>query len=209
MIDLSNRQVWMFREPRSGSTGLTQALADKLNKIFLFVSKKDQIVYDSSVLLNTHDFKLLHQIKEEYDPIILRCTRKNKFEQFLSLKMLSLSRFTNIEPHRIPEQDEKINKFNKFVKENNQNVSKTEVLKFLSYKKNENLLWNQIASKFENHVFYYEDLSSPIDIPVLGIYNINIEMEKYTKKIPEYKKDFYTNYDMVKQWMNTYSHDNS
>ena len=208
MINLANRQVWMFREPRSGSTGLTQALADKLNKTFLFIENKNQIVYDSSVLLNTHNFNLLDQIKEEHNPILLRCTRKDKFEQFLSLNMLHLTRFTNIYTHQDGET-ERINKFNKFVKENNKEITKTEMLKFLVLKKNENLLWNQIASKFENHVFYYEDSAFPVDIPVLGMYNINIELEKYTEKIPEYKKDFYTNYDMVKQWMNIYSNDNS
>ena len=206
MIDLTNRQVWMFREPRSGSTGLTQALAAKLNKTFLFIEHKSQIVDDSSVLLNTHNFKLLHELKKENNPILLRCTRKNKFEQFLSLKMLWLTNFTNIYQNG---ETEKINKFNKFIKENNKEITKGEVLKFLVSKKNENLLWNQLACNFETHVFYYEDLANVIDIPVLGMYNIDMDLEKYTKKIPEYKKDFYTNYDMVKQWIAIYSNDNS
>jgi len=202
MIDLANRQIWMFREPRSGSTGLTTALSTLLNKRFLFVENKKDIIYDSSVLINTHHFMFLHAVKEEHNPILLRCTRRNRTEQMLSSKTLALTRkdikLYNIEDHTTPEQ---LEEFNTYLKKNNKSISKLDVFKFAMEKKTENFLWDKLASKFDNHVFYYEDLTNNIDIPILGMYNINLEIDKYTKKIPEYKKEFYTNYDSVKEWI--------
>lgn len=205
MIDVVDRQIWIFREPRSGSTGLTKALAQLLSKKFLFVTSKEQIMYDPKILNNTHVFNLLHHVKTEHNPILLRCVRKNRTEQFLSAKTLSLTRthikMWNIENHT---KQEDLDKFNKFIKENTETITEMEVFKFAESKKNESLLWDQVSSKFDNHTFYYEDLTNPIDIPILGLYNIDINLNNHTRKLPDYKKDFYTNYDDVSRWMDRY-----
>jgi hypothetical protein len=201
MNHLADRQIWMFREKRSGSTGLTQALCAKLEKTLLYINEKDLVVYDSSVLVNTHTFDLLLEIREEHNPILLRCTRKNKFEQFLSLKMTNLTGFTNINTFDTLEQDADRIIYNKYIKDNRVEITKLEVFNYLRDINRDERLWNQTAFKFPNHIFYYEDLFAPISIPVLGIYDVNIGISGYTKQIPEYKKEFFTNYDMVKEWM--------
>ena len=201
MNNLATRQIWMFREKRSGSTGLTQALGARLDKTLLFINEKNLVVYDSSVLLNTHNFSLLLEVKEEHNPILLRCTRKNKFEQFLSLKIANLTGFTNIQTFDTTEQDAQRIIVNKYMKDNHIEITKSEVFNYLREINRDEKLWNQTASKFSNHIFYYEDLFAPITVPVLGIYNVNIGIDGYTKQIPEYKKEFFTNYDLVKEWM--------
>ena len=205
MIDVVDRQIWIFREPRSGSTGLTKSLARLLSKEFLFVESKEELVYDTIVMNNTHNFDLLYQVKAEHNPILLRCTRKNRLEQFLSARTLALTR-THMDLFNIQDDTkaEDLDKFNKFIKENTETVSEIDVFKFAERKKNEGLVWKQVSSKFDNHTFYYEDLTDPIDIPILGLYNIDINLNNHTRKLPDYKKDFYTNYDEVKRWMDRY-----
>lgn len=200
-----NRDIWMFREPRSGSTGLTQFLSRKLNRIFCFVEfatptiVNDKIYWNNQpsteCLLNTHEFSYLNDLSKYSDPVILRCTRKNRFEQFLSevaiFKMNSS--FRNIEKDGSTD----IEPFLQFTK-TKITISPNQVNNFIVKKQKENLLWEKTASLYESHTLYYEDLTGIVDIPPLNLYNIKIESQ--TERLPDYKKNVFTNYEQVKHW---------
>ena len=205
MIDLANRQVWIFREPRTGSSAFTESIRKLLGRGSIFVESPDQIIYDSSVVVSMHIFDFLKFLKREDKPIVLRCSRKNRLQQFLSLRAMLATNFSNIRINN-PESglcyntDEVLN-FESFIKKNKITISYEDFSKFRSDSIRTNLSWNYIASNFDHQVFYYENLNKIIDIPILNMYNINIEAEKYTKKLPDYKEELFTNISEVKKWM--------
>jgi hypothetical protein len=47
-------------------------------------------------------------------------------------------------------------------------------------------------------------VTDPIDIPELNLYNLKIE--DYTEKLPDYKKQVFTNYDEVESWVSSLSY---
>jgi hypothetical protein len=202
---IENRDIWIFREPRSGSTGVAQFLSKKLNRAFCFVdfmqsSTVDDKIYwnnqpSTECLLNTHEFSYLNDLTKYSDPVILRCTRKNRFEQFLSevaiFKMNSS--FRNIEKDGSTD----IEPFLQFTK-TKITISPNQVNNFIIKKQKENLLWGKTASLYESHTLYYEDLTGIVDIPPLNLYNIKIESQ--TERLPDYKKNVFTNYEQVKHW---------
>jgi hypothetical protein len=99
--------------------------------------------------------------------------------------------------------EEELTNFIKFT-HNKIRIGEQSVRNFAERKKRLDQLWDSVSSKFENHTFYYEDVSDTIDIPILNLYNVEINRDKFTKKLPNYKRKVYTNYDQVEQWMNNY-----
>ena len=82
--------VWIFREHRSGSTAFAESVAKHLNRTHLFVSlhQRDEVLAISNpqdYVFSTHVFNFLEIMKSYSDEIVLiRCTRKNKVEQWIS-----------------------------------------------------------------------------------------------------------------------------
>ena len=207
MIDVSNRNIWFFRERRSGGTPLTFILPGLLNRQPLFIDDNSDFepYHDPSIFYNTHDFELLHKV-QHLNPILFRCTRKNKTEQMLSERAAfrmdvdsNDEQFFNFS-HNV---EEELTNFIKFT-HNKIRIGEQSVRNFAERKKRLDQLWDSVSSKFENHTFYYEDVSDTIDIPILNLYNVEINRDKFTKKLPNYKRKVYTNYDQVEQWMNNY-----
>jgi len=197
MSNSVDRPIWIFREERTGSTSFTNALHRLLKKPTKFVEYIEQIEYDSSVIMNMHHFDFLPLVKKEDNPIIFRCTRKNRFDQFLSFHTKELTNFCNIHDTNT----EEVVKFESFVSNNKITLDYLSLFRFAVAKRKENLLWDAAASIFDNQVFYYEDFDNPVDIPLLNLYNVNIYEGQHTKKIPDYKETLYTNLDEVKKWM--------
>jgi len=204
------RDIWMFREPRSGSTSVTKYLANILNRDFCFV---DNLVAETvngepvwnelpnhKLLLNTHLFEKLEELDRYNNPFVFRCTRKNKCEQFLSEVAVHHigNNFRNVEKDG-PTQD--IESFYNFTKQRIK-IDLKNVIKFMRRKENEDYLWNEYASLYENYTLYYEDMSVPFDVPALNLYNVTIEHR--TEKLPDYKREVFTNYDQVVEWFSKF-----
>ena len=86
-----NNIIWVFREHRSGSTWFIKKIAYLLKRPDnflempekLFLARK-QTNQDSKEILNTHNFVALKSLKNYTNPIVIRVSRKNKTEQFIS-----------------------------------------------------------------------------------------------------------------------------
>ena len=197
----------MFREPRSGSTNVTKFLADVLAREFFFVDGKtiEEVesrrsgLLSSKLLYNTHEFERLSELSNYNNPFIFRCVRKNWVEQFLSAYAVSQigTNFRNIERYSLTD----IDSFHAFTKRQIE-VPKRSVLNFINIKRHQEELWTTYSTSYDKHTLYYEDMSVPIDVPILNLYNITIE--NYTEKLPDYKRDVFTNYDQVADWFSQY-----
>ena len=203
----------MFREPRSGSTGITKYLAKILNRDFCFV---DNLVSETingeitwkglpshKLLLNTHLIEKLEELDRYNNPFIFRCTRKNKCEQFLSEMAIFYigNDFRNIEKNN---PDQNIESFYDFTKQRIE-LNYKNAVQFIRRKQNEDYMWNKLSGMYDNYTLYYEDMSVPFDIPQLNLYDITIET--HTEKLPDYKKDVFTNYDQVVEWFSNFKND--
>jgi hypothetical protein len=217
MKNISNRIVWIFREPRSGSTTAASIIAKSLKREWYFIDqefKEPEIFHlteipkfyqkegDTNKLFHTHYFPALHSMKNYDDPILIRLSRKDVFQQCLSRIACDLMnwKFTNIRPdsYQLPDNKDIFEEFCKSKIE----VRREHVDFFIRRRIQQNTLWQSIASRYENQTIYYEDLTKNVDIPVLGLYDICLNGE--TVKLPDYKKEVFTNYDTVNEWVSEY-----
>lgn len=194
--------IFIFREPRTGSTAFTQFLIKKLNKKDIFFDREKHnisILNDvSNSIIHTHDFNLLNNLNFFPNPILIRTTRKNKVDQFISYYIFSRM-ISATPPHlrSVISKNDALQKiqpiiiYEKQIKTWADNVIKDE------------LSWCNIAKNYSNTIIYYEDwVDSTIDIPILNLTNCNVSNEADEKKLPEYKKELIINYDMVCKWVN-------
>jgi hypothetical protein len=212
-----NRIIWLFRETRSGSTWLVDYMCLKLNKKSVFLEKdlpenlqlsdkvkklndRVQLETDYNSILHTHVYELSTILGKYDNPIVIRCSRKNKFEQFLSWCSIKYSnyQFYNLQKNQNI-FDKKL--YNKFISKKIL-VTKHDYSEWLSYEIDRiNKFWD-LSKPFENHVVYYEDmLDGTASIPQLNLYNIKMDDNLSIIRLPEtYKKDMIINYNEVKEW---------
>ena len=212
-----NRIIWLFRETRSGSTWLAGYLCSKLNRTSIFLeedlpksmtlddkikrlSGRKQLESDRNVIIHTHIYELTKILHEYDNPIVLRCSRKNKFEQFLSwcgikysnYKFYNLQKQQNIFDTRL---------YEKFISKKIQ-ITKQDYLEWCDYELDRiDKSW-AFVKPFENHTVYYEDmLDGTANIPNLDLYNIKMNNDGSILKLPEnYKKNMIINYNEIKEW---------
>lgn len=213
-----NRIIWLFRETRSGSSWLTSYLCTVLNKQSIFLEENysnkklfekikileniEQTISDYQSIIHTHVYEMTKMLHKYDNPIVLRCSRKNKFEQFLSWCGIKYSNynFYNLQNNLTTEQ---MNEYKKFISKRIA-VKKQDYTNWCRYEIDRiNKFW-PIAEKFENYTIYYEDmLEGSANIPILNLYNIKSTNEGFIIRLPEsYKKDMFINYDEVKEWFN-------
>ena len=216
--------IWIFREPRSGSTWFSNHVTTSLRRTHCFLDRNrlgfsmehelsfsqenfrntiNQHDIDNTVF-TTHFFSALTLMNEFDNPILIRCARKDKAEQFMSHMLVKYSptHFTNIT------NDENLNK----TKESFQELSKIETVvpkkevdDYMRMVSSWNTLWDQYASTHQNYTIYYEDLCNfGIDIPEIGLYNCKIDSSGLTSQLPDYKTKVFLNYDMIQKWINEY-----
>lgn len=206
-----NRHVWVFREMRSGGTGFSSSLAGFLAKTFNFVEETlDDAIFSPTVLNNTHNFSLIPNVIEKVNPLLIRCTRRNKVDQFLSKEAILLSvelmpekALINIQPHTTKEQ---LDGFSQLVEKHQKVIPEAQVIGFANKCLNRDKLWREHASVVENETVFYEDLLNPIDIPIVDLYNVSLLNGPIasTEKMPDYKHKLFPNYDQVTEWMKKY-----
>jgi LPS sulfotransferase NodH len=200
------RIVWLFREPRSGSTWLSNYLAEKLNRQFRLVDNmsvynRDDIVFfqksnDENMLLNTHCFRLIHSMKNYTNPVLIRCYRKNTFEQILSLAVTQRTHFYNIHDDigRVTFENDIQRLENIGIR-----LEKKQVENYINLRNKMTDYWNQYAKQYENYEFCYEELVQGCEIFNFG----KVSMQGYTEVLPDnYKSRVFVNYDEIKEWCN-------
>lgn len=214
--------IWLIRETRSGSTWFTHHVMKTLGYQHCFVDRQfagpspdnSILEFDESAVLSkltkfdpintvysTHFFTMLRVMDKFEDPILIRCSRRNKAEQFLSHCLASSTNygFTNI----VTEQD--YLRFDELT-ETEMLIPKKDVREYMRISQRNENIWNECAARYKNFTVYYEDLcENGVDIPLLNLYNCRAEGENgFTQKLPEYKTKVFFNYDMILKWISEY-----
>ncbi len=193
--------LWLFREPRTGSSWLNIKLSKLLNRernflddqaigdLTNFFLKRIQHEDDINHILSTHHFQALESLQNYKDPIIIRTLRKNKVEQFFSQYIGLHSELKYIRYY-----EEKINLQPMM-------VPKKKAILFMEKSLENQVFWDKYSNQYRNETVYYEDLVNGhnfkyLPIPKLGM---NIDDDNILKKIPYDKREIVLNYDQIEK----------
>jgi hypothetical protein len=224
-MDIKNRTIWLVREPRSGSSQLASFLTIHVNRKYYFLeydsenrfllqsylgnnknNNKDipqfnlelfhPKIDDNEYLYNTHCFNILQIIHRYKNPIVIRCIRENRVEQFLSVSALKTP-FRNLTFNEDPNKNIL---FQEFIKQKI-TLNKNSYINFLKIKKENEYLWRTyIESKnYEHYTISYEQMMKEnINIPSM---QLNKKILGYTDQLPiNYKKAMFNNIEDVYKW---------
>jgi hypothetical protein len=213
---MNKRQLWIFKEGRSGSTWFCNALAQKINrKAFHFehyygleysddgvetFKSKVSDMKDPSLMYATHYLHLL-EYSDLLDPdsIFIRTTRRNKADHCMS--KLAWRMFPSMPKHRYVNETNADTE----VKHKPVVILKQDVKKVMEFLKKHDDYWTTYSKKFDNFVVAYEDLNEGVTIPQL---DINIKFSDNTislKKLPYEKSEVFANYDQIVDWCEQYT----
>jgi hypothetical protein len=205
---MNDKLIWIMREPRTGSTWITDALAKKLNKtICHYEMQFDKNLelditaidfQDHSKLYSTHLFNLIPKVKE-IDPYIIRTARRNKTEQCLS--MLYWNHFPKSIKHYFVDESRNAN-MDYFTRslDNPVTVNKESVFDILVKIKKRDRVWEDNFQHFTNDVIVYEDLFDEVYLSNLDIKLSFSEETNFSYRMPEYKTKAFANYDQIIEW---------
>ena len=187
---------------------LSKPIVDQMIKlgfdVDVFLNEVNRHPLESTVF-STHFFTGMELLDRFDNPIIIRCIRRNKAEQFLSHWLVKMSgyQFTNLT------HDENYEKHRELFEKTTQQqtvVPKKAVDDYMRLRLRNEMLWDQYATKYENFTVYYEDLcENGVDIPSINLYNCKITNEGITSKLPDYKTKVFLNRDMIQNWINEYN----
>ena len=84
--------LWIFREQRSGGTGFTSLIANRLNRIDKFVNSYPEDIESvknisdpENYVFSTHSYNFIEIMNSYTKPVtLIRCTRRDKVEKCLS-----------------------------------------------------------------------------------------------------------------------------
>lgn len=198
---MTDRCIWVYREMRSGGSWLCNFLSHNLQKRHIFLEHHSQISLKikpnpshSKYIFSTHKLEYFAPVLDYDNPIIIKCSRRNNFEQMLSEFFLSLTEraVSNI----ISDDD-----FVKFQTMTNQRISRVtkEDVKIYKDRKNQELaLFESFVQGLEVRTIYYEDFFDGTKIPDIDLL-IKFD-ETVTKKLPDYKQSVFVNYEEIKEW---------
>lgn len=207
--------IWVFREQRTGGTAFVDLLCKQLGKRNYFAHPEEvgsHISDQNELIINTHSFEFLDYLGDYENPTLIRCARRNKTEQFLSILMLhwmgaTVYRHTDVRNRGYNIQPDTPSDFiNLFNSVPPAIITKREVLAVARLSKLCDDKWNAIAPRYNGVTVYYEDLCEGVDIPLLGLTNVKLTPELDVKPLPtDYKKNVFLNYDMLVKWANEIS----
>lgn len=207
---INNRHVWIFREARTGGTVCSAAIARYLGMHHVFIENINESYPYTWGINTTHQFDLLPEVISRFDPIMIRISRKDKVEQFLSkfAMMYYTSKIpdTKFISYQADTNSSEVYSFIALVEQDTVDVEESNVIHFANECLENDRLWNKHSPSTVNQTIYYEDLSGLIDLPVLGLNQVSLFTNNpvEVKKLPEYKKQLFSNYDQVSKWMNEY-----
>lgn len=203
--------LWLFREPRTGSSWLNIKLSKILNRernflddkaqgdLSTFFLNRSQQDSDYNQILSTHYFKALESLKNYKDPILIRTLRKNRVEQFLSQY---LGMYTELKYRTSFEENITMEPVI---------VPKSRAIAFIELSKENDKLWDMYSNYYRNETVYYEDLLqghnfTHLPIPTIGM---DLDTDELPKKIPYNKKELVLNYNQLETlFLDHFSHQN-
>lgn len=180
--ELSNKTIYFFRCPRTGSTCIMAMLGFKLKGI----TKK---------IIPTHDFSILETMERDTNYFLLRTDRKDKTELFIS-SFIS-KRLLNIKNSNIFKKEE----YDNLPSIQPIKITQRDIDLFMKEQIKIKHYWDSYASNYDNEIIYYEDALNVWNsnkLPV-SISLTSKEDEQYitTFKLPYNKKEIIINYDEV------------
>ncbi len=210
--------IWIFKEPRSGSTAFTNEVANRLNRIEkLVIYPKDietvkNIPNPEDYVFSTHSYDFIEIMNSFSKPVVLiRCARQDKIERCISYligkyktrRPIPGVEFWNINRSSDPTE------YNNFIDSIEPTVfNKKEIYTHLNYNTKTNQYWESHKDLHQTCTVFYEDLCTDagVDIPMLNLTAVNITNDNSaTIKLPAaYKKQLCLNYDMVVRWITEY-----
>lgn len=179
-------ELYFIREPRTGGS--------------LFESVMRNKVGDKFNCHTNHNLQFIKTISVNPNTIVLRSARKNLTEHFLSMRFLQdfpkTSNFTNLT------NDKSKNYILELMLQHRIKINRLEIIDWLDGKILDEIVFQNYAKNFKHQTVFYEDMCNPIDIPILDLHKIVFfDNKDYTIKLPDYKKEVFTNYDQVAKWM--------
>jgi hypothetical protein len=219
-MNIKDRQIWLFKEARSGSEWLWKTLEGRLQRNCFAVDpygfggvkpSKYETIFDekidklsnTDVFYSTHYFPLLKEMKKLNNPYLIRSTRRNKAEHCMS--MLYFKMFSNSYHHwYIDPMEEARNIHFLRTLEKPVLVFKQEVLKEMQKIQRYDGLWREYSKDRDNYVIVYEDLETGVNLPLLDDPLKFSDNETFVKKTPYYKDKFFINYEQIIEWCKYY-----
>lgn len=186
-----SRNVWVFAEERSGSSWLSRELAVRLGKQYWGV---DEFEVNPNWVHQTHEFEFLERI----DDFVIRTTRRNKYEHFLSYKFF-IERQKQGWKHPHISHPPGVERFQKMLELPPITVSKEDVEQWLAMNRERKRQWANY--KYPKQTIYYEDLFEGVSIPELKIDLISFKQGGQLQKLPYNKEEHFTNAEQVREWL--------
>lgn len=212
-----NRVVWLFKEQRSGSSWLCNHICNvtKLNYVFVegeyqqlgrherikTILSRERQDSDIGSLLHTHLFEGLLTLKKYDNPLVIRCSRRNRFEQFLSWYTVKSSNWKFF--HLMKNESTNVGEREVFsdLLKSKIVVPKSEYIEFMDRVVHTSDRYWELAKNYDNQTIFYEDmLVGGFDIPMLDMHDIHMDQDVFLKNPDSYKKEIFINYDEVKEW---------
>jgi hypothetical protein len=206
--------LWIFREPRSGSTAFSQMVALHTNKTHCFLTspalsyfkssppKLDNLPDESTTVYSTHEFEFLDYMKYYTAPLLIRCTRLDKAEQCLSdlfVNYVNYYKPMNKWVHNIKSDDDA--NLSAFYTDEPIFISKKQVIDYMMHSNRVDCVWKEKTKQHRTITVYYEDLCNGIDIPEIDFLNCRIDASSPTKKLPNYKSHSIMNESVIREWV--------
>ena len=209
------RIIWLFREPRSGSTWLTRKLVELTGRDHVFIEQsmmqltmdrrladfrnRVQSDRDFDCILSTHHFMFLECIENYTNPVLIRTARKDVTEQFISHFLAELTEWRHPNLHPEGNVDDIVNLFAEIG--TGHIVPRRKVENYMRQKKEWDRLWDQYAASYENCTVYYEDMSSSFDLPLINLTGLQMKEVDTTMPMPYNKREIIRNYDQIDRWI--------
>jgi hypothetical protein len=194
-----SRNIWLFSEERSGSSWLSRELARRFSKQHVGV---DEFEEHQEWVHHTHEFEYLEKIT---NPIVIRTTRKDQFQHFLSYSLFTYGK-ANGWRHPHISFPKSVDGFNQFLTLPKLSITEADIEYWTDLKNIRNSLWD--AYQGEKQTVYYEDLYEGVAIPALRITKIGFSDGGEFKKLPYIKEDHIANIHDVKAWFDKYAYQN-
>lgn len=189
-------KVYFVREPRCGGTHFVT----KIIALYGNAHRGRKIPY-----VDTHDMNIVKSLTKDQNNIIIRCDRRNLVEHFCSLKFLEYTHnFTNIRFYETIDDHPSL----QFGLEQKIIVTERNVQDYIGARLKIHTRFLKDTENLNSTTIYYEDWYKKFDLPDLGLYNIDLcNGMQYTKKLPDYKRTVFVNYDEVVHWIEKYKND--
>lgn len=215
--------VWIFAEERSGSTWLATTLAAMGHVDYVYVEEDREHLsddrwaeivreewgyYNRPRVYHTHRFAILNTlVAKRSDAVLLRCSRNDSLEHFISWVFLRRTQTTHPDwwrsPHltRHPPATMGVRRayFDRLLTDVGEIIVRREEFEaFTDMRLIRSLMWFLTVSN--RQTIYYEDLQAGVAINDLGIDRIGFDMPGLIAKLPYDKRALVANYEEVQGW---------